>query len=93
MTSRYLDLLIRQANQWHSDYEAHRADMAAGLISGDVAVEKAITLATFLFSALDEIGFYMRSGYHSEVDMTPELCAAFLAGGYLDNAYPGPSGN
>lgn len=63
MKSLYLDHTIERAERAMRTYDAHRNDMLAGAISGDVAIEKSCTLAVMIFGMLDDIGFYIRCGY------------------------------
>lgn len=61
--SLYLDHLIKQATRTARIYEDHCADMADGLITGDLAIEKSCFVATRLMDLVGEIGYRIRCGY------------------------------
>jgi hypothetical protein len=71
--SYYLDFKIPRLQRWMADYNEHRAAMICGEVSGDVAIERAITLAGMVESDLREIAWYMEQGYESTDPMPIDI--------------------
>jgi hypothetical protein len=78
MQSQHLDYTIERVARQMRDYEDHRRDMISGYISGDVAIEKSVTMAAMIFLGLDDIGFYIRGGY-APTEPIPDEIAYELA--------------